>query len=51
MSRCLCGKPKPIRAKKCVVYRAGTLNSRPGVRQMTPAMKEALRRVLAKRAA
>jgi len=50
MSRCVCGKPKNPHARVCVVCRAGH-RLRPGVRQMTPAMRAALRRALRERAA
>ncbi len=51
MSRCACTNPKPPHARLCVVCRAGTVKSRPGVKHMTPAMRSALTRVLKARAA
>ena len=49
--KCACGKPMSFKARKCAACRTGAKSHRPGWRQMTPAMKEALRRVLAKREA
>jgi hypothetical protein len=51
MSRCACTNPKPPHARLCVVCRAGTVKSRPGVKHMTDRQKIALRRVLKARAA
>jgi hypothetical protein len=50
MSRCLCGKPKPPHALKCVVCRHG-VTLKPGRKHESPCEKAQLARVLRERAA